>query len=177
MPFSGLTLTPAGASAMFSRPTTPSHWQRDLPPTYEEATGEPRVPGPAVRGTSSGTLEGISNTTRLWSRDSERALSRPLPASGELPKVVTKELKALFDQRQRTQLKLDKARNSLERIEWGLGSSDPLQVIAARGALFDDDESYALHAAQGKVHYYEAKQEQLLIAHVQRMTQLGRRTG
>lgn len=157
--------------------SAPGRWQPDPPPSYAEAMGEAQSTAPAARSTPRCALQQIGNAAPLWSRASERALSKPLPASGALPKVVQKELLACLDQRQRTERKLGNALDCLREVERDGRSNDPLQVIVARGGLFDDDDygAYALDAAQRAVFHYEKKRELLLSAHGQRMTQLQQR--
>ncbi|WP_421567708.1 hypothetical protein [Stenotrophomonas sp. PD6] len=93
--------------------------------------------------------------------------------------MVLKELDGHLKQRLRTQRKLDAARGSLDQLDALQRSAGTLDLAAVRGGLFDDEELgvYALFAAERAVHHYEAKQRDLLGAHVQRMAQLARRTG
>lgn len=170
----------------------PQPWHPD-PPSYEDAIGTTWSSAPAARSAPRHALEQVDNIVPLWSRASERALAKPLARSGELPRVVQKELLTYLKQRQRTEkrcqrteMKLVNARDCLQQVEREGRSNAPLQTLAARGGLFDDDDysAYAREVAHGAVHHYETKREHyeikrelLLSAHAQRMAQLARRMG
>ncbi|MGH8039599.1 MAG: hypothetical protein ACREPD_17840 [Stenotrophomonas sp.] len=169
------TIYPVSAAGRGAGASTP--WQHDLPPSYTEVMGElPRAP---MLNAPRQVLEQVANTGTLWTRASARALSQEASANGPLPKVVVKELDAHLKQRLRTQRKLENARGSLDQLDARQRTVGTPALAAVRGGLFDDEELgvYALFAAQRAVDHYEAKQRQLQIAHVQRMAQLGRRTG
>jgi hypothetical protein len=169
------TIYPVSAAGRGAGAST--SWQHDLPPSYTEVMGElPRAP---MQSAARQVLEQVANTGTLWTRASARALSQEASASGPLPKVVVKELDAHLKQRLRTQRKLENARGSLDQLDAWQRSAGTPDMAAVRGALFDDEELgvYALFAAERAVHHYEAKQRDLLGAHLQRMAQLARRTG
>jgi hypothetical protein len=164
-------------SAVSPGPSRSLPWQPDLPPSYDQAMGvAPPVP---LRSVPPSVLEQVANTRPLWTRASARALSHDTSPGGPLPKVVVKELDGHLKQRLRTQRKLDNALGSLAQLEAWQRTADAPETPTLRGGLFDDEEFdvYAMFAAERAVRHYEAKQRDLLSAHIQRMAQLGRRTG